>query len=90
MEHKTDIIVRHYECDAYGHVNNANYLNYLEHARGEFLKQIGFDYKGYMAAGFGLLVVKISINYKLPALPEEVLTIESKTIKRRRLQIKFI
>ncbi len=84
MEHESKLIVRHYECDGYGHVNNANYLNYLEYARGEFLKAIGFDYKGFMKAGYGIYVVKISINYKSPAFPEDDLTIISKTIERKR------
>ncbi len=82
--HKTEIVVRHYECDVYGHVNNANYLNYLEHARGEFLKDIGFDYKNYVAEGYGVYVVKVSINYRSSALPEETLEIFTKPIKRRR------
>jgi len=83
MESKTEITVRHYECDAYGHVNNANYLNYLEHARSEFLKDIGMDYKSFVEAGFGVYVIKISITYKSPALPDDVLTVTTKPIKRR-------
>lgn len=84
MVYKTEITVRHYECDAYGHVNNANYLNYLEHARGEFLKAVGFDYKSYTEAGYGLYVIKVSITYKTPAVPDDVLEVFTKTIKRRR------
>ena len=84
MEYKTEITVRHYECDAYGHVNNANYLNYLEHARGEYLKDIGFDYKSFVESGFGIYVVKISIAYKNPALPDETLDIYTKPIKRKK------
>ena len=30
---KTEVVVRGYEIDVYGHVNNAVYLSYLEHAR---------------------------------------------------------
>jgi len=84
MKHKTELNVRHYECDAYGHVNNAIYLNYLEHARSEFLKDIGFDYKGYVADGFGIYVVKITISYKNSAYPDDLLEIYTKPIKRNR------
>ncbi len=84
MTNKTKITVRHYECDAYGHVNNANYLNYLEHARLEFLTSIGFDYKNYVTAGYGVYVVKITISYKSSALPEENLDIYTKAIKRKK------
>ncbi len=36
--------VRDYECDLAGMVNNASYLNYLEHARHQFLKGRGIDF----------------------------------------------
>ncbi len=35
-----DFKVRDYECDMEGIVNNATYMNYLEHARHEFLHTI--------------------------------------------------
>ena len=34
--------VRSYECDTYGHVNNAVYLNYLEFALMSALEENGF------------------------------------------------
>ena len=36
--------VRNYECDMEGIVNNAVYLNYLEHARHQFLRSAGIDF----------------------------------------------
>ena len=37
MAHESTLTTRSYECDSYGHVNNAVYLNYLEFARIRFL-----------------------------------------------------
>ncbi|HSV55992.1 MAG TPA: thioesterase family protein, partial [Magnetospirillaceae bacterium] len=74
-----------YECDAYGHVNNANYLHYLEVARGELLNAIGLDYRGLIAAGYGLYVTKVCIEFKSPAFMEEELTIESETVRSRKV-----
>lgn len=74
--------VRTYECDSYGHVNNANYLNYLEFARYEFLKEVGFDYPAAIRAGYGVLVARIEIDYKKPALADETLTIRSWPVKK--------
>lgn len=84
MGFKTEITVRHYECDLYGHVNNANYLNYLEHARGEFLKDINFDYNGFVKAGFGIYVVKVEISYKSAAFPDDLLEIYTESNNRKR------
>lgn len=74
--------VRTYECDSYGHVNNANYLNYLEFARYEFLKTIGFDYPAAFKAGYGLYVARVEIDYKKPALADDTLLIRSRSIKK--------
>jgi acyl-CoA thioester hydrolase len=74
--------VRTYECDSYGHVNNANYLHYLEFARYEFLRVIGFDYPGAIKAGYGVYVARIEINYKRPAVTDDELRIYSWPIKK--------
>jgi acyl-CoA thioester hydrolase len=74
--------VRTYECDSYGHVNNANYLNYLEFARYEFLKAIGFDYPEVIRAGYGLLVARIEIDYKRPAVVDDELRIRTYPVKK--------
>ncbi len=82
MRHTCELVVRTYECDMNGHVNNANYLNYLEFARHEFLKAVGFDYAGCFAAGYGLYVTRIEIDYKRSAIFDDCLCIESSVVKR--------
>jgi len=82
MEYETTLRVRSYECDSYGHVNNAVYLNYLEYARGEFLNSVGFPYKKVIEAGYGLYVVRICIDYKSPAFHEDELRVLTKALKK--------
>lgn len=72
----TKIVVRSYECDSYGHVNNAVYLHYLEHARMAFLHEIGFDYKKIVALGYSLYVTHIDIFYKASAFLDDELVLE--------------
>ena len=74
--------VRTYECDTYGHVNNANYLNYLEYARCEFLRSIGFDYLKALRDGYGIFAARIEIDYKKPAVTDNELLIKSRPIKK--------
>jgi acyl-CoA thioester hydrolase len=74
--------VRSYECDSYNHVNNAVYLHYLEYARYEFLRDIGFDYKTMLSEGYGVYISRVEISYKKPALADDELLIESFPIKK--------
>ena len=76
------IRVRTYECDSYGHVNNANYLNYLEYARFEFLRDINFDYPGMIKAGYGIYVARVEIDYKRPAVMDDEILIQSWPVKK--------
>lgn len=85
----TKLIVRTYECDAYAHVNNAVYLNYLEHARMDFLHSIGFDYKGAVAGGLNMYVTEINIKYKGSAVLDDVLLIETKHTKFGKISGQF-
>jgi len=79
---KCSLKVRTYECDSYGHVNNAIYLNYLEVARLEFLRDVGFDYPAMIEAGYGVYVARIEIDYKKPAHADEDLLITSCPVKK--------
>lgn len=56
--------VRDYECDMQGVVNNAVYMNYLEHARHEFIKALGLDFAELTRLGVNLVVVRAELDYK--------------------------
>ncbi len=84
MIHRYTLKVRSYELDGNNHVNNANYLNYLEAARISFLEDIGINYKAFFIGGYRLFVTKICISYKIPAEVNDEITIETHPIKRRK------
>jgi len=82
MTSECSLRVRTYECDIYGHVNNANYLNYLEYARYEYLRDMEFDFAETTKAGYGTFIARIEIDYKLPALADDELTIKTWPVKK--------
>ena len=82
MISECSLTVRTYECDSYGHVNNANYLNYLEYARYQFLKDAGFNYENAVEKGYGIFIARIEIEYKKPAITDDILTIKSWSVKK--------
>ena len=59
-------VVRDYECDLQGVVNNANYQHYLEHARHQFLISKGVSFVQLHNEGTDLIVTKVEIEYKFP------------------------
>ena len=61
-----ELKVRDYECDMAGIVNNSVYLNYLEHARHEFINAMGLDFQALYKAGVYVVVVHADLSYKTP------------------------
>jgi acyl-CoA thioester hydrolase len=61
---RLDLEVRDYECDMQGVVNNSVYQNYLEHARHEFIKQLGLDFAELTRRRINLVVVRAELDYK--------------------------
>ncbi len=57
--------VRDYECDMQGVVNNSVYQNYLEHARHEFLVEIGLNFAQLCEDGIIAVVARIDLSYKI-------------------------
>lgn len=86
---ETEIKVRSYECDMYGHVNNASFLNYCEFARIEFLEAMGYTLHGLQKDGFIMPIVKIEIEYKTPAYASETLAVSAEWILRGRSSAVF-
>ena len=83
MRHEHRLTVQSYECDANGHVNNAVYLNYLESGRVAFLKAAGCSYRELREQGFGLVVVRICIDYRSEARMEDPLVVVTEPVKKR-------
>ena len=58
--------VRDYECDAQGHVNNANYQHFFEATRHEFLEKVGLNFFELHKQGIDAVVSRVDIRYKSP------------------------
>ena len=63
MEYLTEIKVRGYHADFYGHVNNARYLEFFEEDRWAHLEE-KIDLRSWAAKGIIFLVVNINVNYR--------------------------
>ncbi len=63
MVHLTEIKVRGYHADFYGHVNNARFLEFLEEDRWAHLES-KIDLRKLVQNGLVFLVVNINVNYR--------------------------
>ncbi|GIZ15143.1 acyl-CoA thioesterase [Capnocytophaga catalasegens] len=76
-KHFTHLIrTRYAETDQMGVIYYGNYPQYLEIARVEWLRHIGISYKQMEENGIMLPVVSLQINYKKPALYDELLSVK--------------
>jgi acyl-CoA thioester hydrolase len=90
VPYKLKFIVRDYECDLQGVVNNANYQHYLEHARHEFLISCGVSFVQLHDEGVDLIVTKVEIEYKFPLKSRDEFIVTVKIQKEGNARILFI
>jgi len=69
--------IRYYECDPYGHVNNANYLRYATQAALEASADAGYDTAKYRELGTVWLIREAGIEYLRPARFGETLNVKT-------------
>jgi acyl-CoA thioester hydrolase len=60
---KRSFRVRAYECDAYGHVNHANYLRYMQETAADASAAVGWDEARYNSIGHIWLIRETDIEY---------------------------
>jgi acyl-CoA thioester hydrolase len=63
MTFSVPVVVRGYELDTQGHLNQAVYLQYAEHARWELLRAAGVGQDKLLATGVGPVVLETTIKY---------------------------
>ncbi len=73
---ETRLQVRYAETDQMGVVYYANYLVWMEVARGELCKACGFDYCDMERDGVLMAVAEVNCRYKFPARYADEVTIK--------------
>jgi acyl-CoA thioester hydrolase len=87
---KSTLLVRSYELDSFGHVNNGTYANYLEAARGDYLREIGMNFDDFRKLNSMPVIAKVIIEYKAPAFLFDVLTINGQVKSLGNSSVAFI
>lgn len=74
MKHSTEIQVRFSDLDAYGHVNNAMYLSYLEICRVEMIHDL---FMRDMKRNIQYLLIEVQLKYLQPVLLSDRLIVDA-------------
>jgi acyl-CoA thioester hydrolase len=78
------------DTDAGGVVYYANYLKFLERARTEFLRSLGFEQTTLMAEQNTVFVVhSVNIDYIKPARLDDLLQVSAKVIECKKTSLFF-
>ena len=67
LTHTRTFRVRYYECDAHGHLNNANYLRYMQETAFDASEAAGYDLARYEAMERLWLVREFGYRVSAPA-----------------------
>jgi acyl-CoA thioester hydrolase len=88
--HKFSTRVYYEDTDAQGVIYYANYLKFIERARTEYLRTLGYKQNELLESGLILMVRKVKIDYLLPVSLDETIRIETKLIKVKKLSFDFL
>lgn len=75
------------DTDAGGRVYYANYLKYMERARTELLREIGFESGDALVQGFGFVVADLSIKFRGPAALDDEVEVQTRVKEARKIRL---
>lgn len=79
------------DTDAGGIVFYGNYLKFMERARTEWLRTLGFDQEGMRRSGEGMFVVaETQLRYLQPARLDDLLDVTVAVVERGRASVAFV
>lgn len=84
--HEQVFQVRHYECDAYGHVNHANYLRYMQEAAFNASAAVGYSFERCLELGVQWLAHETAIEYLQPLRYGDTAVVRTRIADFRRVR----
>lgn len=88
--HERTFRVRHYECDAFGHLNNVSYLRYMQEAAYDASAAVGYGMLSYAQSGRRWYVRETEIEYLTPAYYGDSITVRTWVLDFHRVRSKRV
>jgi len=80
MQFKFNKRIYGFECDIYGHLNNANYLTLLEAARSEALQEMGMPIQKLLDIKWHMYVLRFELDFVKALQLEDIVEVRSKVM----------
>ena len=77
------------DTDAGGIVFYGNYLRFFERARTDFLRSVGIEQSSTIEANLIFVVRQVSLDYKLPARLDDILSVSCAVKRIRPMRVVF-
>lgn len=81
------IRVRYVECDPMNVAHHSVYPVWMEAARTELLRSLGTAYRDVEAAGHFLMIARMSVRFRRPALYDDEIVVRVRQVKTDRVKI---
>jgi acyl-CoA thioester hydrolase len=78
------------DTDLMGVVYHGTYLRYLEHARVEFIRSLGFAYADLERMGVGLPVIDLAVTYVSSARYDDIVSVDVGLAKLTLARVHFV
>ncbi|MEG3767172.1 tol-pal system-associated acyl-CoA thioesterase [Alteromonas sp. 14N.309.X.WAT.G.H12] len=89
MKHRFSVRVYYEDTDAGGIVYYANYLKFMERARTEWLRELGYEQDRLMEQSVAFVVKRVEMNNHAPARFNQLLSIESQIVELKGASMTF-
>ena len=87
--HKWPVRIYYEDTDAGGIVYYANYLKFMERARTEWLRELGYDQDILLEQSIAFVVKRVEMNNYAPARFNQLLSIESQIVELKGASMVF-
>lgn len=85
-----EIRVYYEDTDCGGVVYYASYLRFMERARAEFFRGLGFDPAGWDEEGVLFMVARAEVDYRAPGRYDDLLQVDTRVCDLRRAGFTFL
>ena len=82
-DHLLPVRVYYEDTDFSGFVYHASHLKFFERGRTDFLRAIGVSHSALLADGLGLVVRRMEIDWRRPAVIDDALVVRTRALTAR-------